>query len=53
MILIFLHKRQSFQEVGFNFLVIKVSYKGIISLFIDIHDQYSQITQSKKVALSF
>ena len=49
----FLHgdKHQSFLQVGFNTLGIKVSYKVILSLFIGII-KHSQSTQSNKFAIS-
>ena len=49
---IFLHadKHQSFQEVNFNTLCIKRSYKGILSLIYMI--KHSQSTQSNNFAIS-
>ena len=49
----FLHadKYQSFQQIGFNTLGIKVSYKVIISLLIGMI-KHSQSTQSNKFAIS-
>ena len=50
---IFLHadKHQSFQEVNFNTLCIKRSYKGILSLLIYMI-KHSQSTQSNNFAIS-
>ena len=49
----FLHadKHQSFLQVDFNTLVIKVSYKVILSLLMCMI-KYSQSTQSNKFAIS-
>ena len=44
-------KRQRFLQVDFNTLDIKVSYKVILLLFMDMI-KHSQITQSKKFAIS-
>ena len=44
-------KRQSFLQLDFNTLGIKVSYKVILSLLI-VMIKHSQSTQSKKFAIS-
>ena len=51
--LVFLHadKHQSFLQVGFNTLSIKVSYKVILSLFMNMI-KHSQSTQSNKFSIS-
>ena len=51
--LIFLRadKHQSFLQVDFSIFGIKVYYKVILSLLMDI-TRYSQITHSKKFAIS-